>query len=345
MLNTLSLCPTCYKKIPARIIFQDGAAWMFKECDVHGKFSALVENDANFFTSFYKEGTLGKNKSIIVHSHNECNMNCSWCYYPMGKERILSVPEVDQILGQYRSFNIMMSGGEPTIDPHFFDKVEHYRSLGWSTSAITNMIALSIDGFVDKAMQSPLLVGNTLNFACSFQHPKNHPKEVTDLKFKALHNLEVRGVQPACIMFSVQSLGELDFIEEFYSRTKGHYPMIRIRGMFRNWNAKGLTKEFWLSDLYKAVLKKFERYMPMQSVKHEHSNLYCIYLQLEDGTQLSLSCAPDVGNVDYHQCSRPVYMLARDLRCYPVPLAQIVNEGIGLGWKDGFRLAKEEVCG
>lgn len=341
MIHTLSLCPVCYKKVNADIINHDGAAWMFKECDVHGKFSALVEHDASFLTTFYKEGTLGLNRSIIVHSHNECNMSCKWCYYPMGRERILPVKEVDQILGMYRGFTIMLSGGEPTIDPEFFLKLNQYKSLGWNTSAITNMVALADDRFIDTAMESPLRVGDTLNFACSFQHPKNHPAEITEAKFKALHNMEVRGVKPACLMFSVQSLDELDWIEEFYSRTRGHYPMIRIRGMFRNWAAKGIEKEFYLSDLYKAVCQKFGKYMPTQSTKYEHSNMYCLYLGLDDGTQLSLSCAPSVEDVDYHQCSRPVYMLARDLRCYPVPLAQIVNEGIDNGWKDGFKLGKE----
>lgn len=341
MINTLSLCPYCYKKIHATIAPQNGAVWMFKECDVHGKFSALVETDLSFFTSFYREGTLGKNKSIIVHSFNECNMSCAWCYYPIGKERILPVHEVDQILGQYRGFNIMLSGGEPTIDPHFFDKVDHYKALKWNVSAITNMTTLADERFIDRAMESPLHVGDTLNFACSFQHPKNHPKEITNAKFQALHNMEVRGVKPACIMFSIQSLDELDWIEEFYSRTHGHYPMLRIRGMFRNWKASGIKKEFFLSDLYKAVCDKFGKYLPIQSLQSEHSNLYCLYLQLGDGTQISLSCAPDVNDVDYHQCSRPVYMLARDMRVYSVPLAQIVNEGFDNGWKDGFQLVKE----
>ena len=53
---------------------------------------------------------------------------------------------------------------------------------------------------------------------------------------------------------------------------------------------------------------------------------------------VSLSSAPTVENLDYHLCTRPVLMLARDARCYPVPIAQIINEGISLGWKDGFEL-------
>ena len=311
---------------------------MFKECDAHGKFSALVEKDASFVSAFYREGTLGLNKSIIVHSFNECNMDCSWCYYPMGKERILMPHEVDRVLGIYRGYSILMSGGEPTIDPNFFNKVQHYSDMGWTTAAITNMVKLADESFIDKAMESALNQNGYLNFACSFQHPKNQSKEITEAKLMALHNLEVRRVKPSCVMFSIQSLDELDFIADFYDRTRGLYPMIRIRTMFRNWAASGIKKEVHLSDLYKAVMHKFEKHMPMQSLKHEHSNMYCLYMGMNDGTQLSLSCAPDVNDIDLNQCGRPVYMLARDMKCYPVPIAQIVNEGIDRGWKDGFKL-------
>ena len=344
MIRTLSLCPTCYAKIPADIVYHDGSAWMYKECPAHGKFSSLVETDASFVSSFYKQGTLGKNKSVIVHSYNKCNMNCSWCYYPMGEERIRSPDEVDQLLGQYRDYNIMLSGGEPTLDPEFFSKVERYRQLGWNVSSITNMTMLSDDKFIDQAMNSSLRVGDMLNFACSFQHPKNYSNDVLNLKLKALHNMEVRGVKPSCIMFSVQTLDELDFIEEFYSRTHGAYPMLRIRGMFRNWKAKDIEQRFFLSDLYKEVCRKFERYVPTQSLQSEHSNLYCLYMQMEGG-QLSLSVSPDVNNIDYHQCSRPVFMLAMDGKCYPVPIAQIMNEGLAAGWKDGFKLEGGSICG
>ena len=343
MLNTLSLCPTCYKKIPAGIFFKDGAVWMIKECDQHGRFSALVEKDQGFFSAFYREGTLGKNTSIIVHSYNKCNLSCKWCYYPMGEEAILPPETVDQVLGMYRGYTLMLSGGEPTIDPEFFAKLATYKRLGWNTACITNMVKLADKDFFSQALESPLLVGNSLSFACSFQHPTTYPKAILDAKFQALHNFEVTGTRPACLMFSIESLSELDFIAEFYSRTRGFYPMIRIRTMFRNWKAKGIKKEIFLSDLYKAFLEKFQEYNPMQSEKAERSNLYCLYMKM-DGCEVSLSCAPSVEDVDYHQCSRPVYMLARDLRCYPVPLAQIVNEGISAGWKDGFCLKEGSPC-
>jgi len=115
--------------------------------------------------------------------------------------------------------------------------------------------------------------------------------------------------------------------------------------MFRNWANKSDKNQMYLSDLCKAFLNKFYDLHPVQSLDVEKSNIYCLYLAIDDGKQISLSCAPTVENVDYHVCSRPVYMLALDGRCYPVPLAQIINEGIDKGWHNGFEIKGGVVCG
>ncbi len=186
---------------------------------------------------------------------------------------------------------------------------------------------------------NPLFIENGIyKFAMSMQHPKNCPQEILDQKFKALTNIEHMGLKAMCVMFSIQSLDELDWIRNFYNHTKDFYIMLRIRTMFKNWNNKGDKTQLFCSDLHKAFLTKFSDLHPRISREVEHSNAYCLYLKLDDNKYVSLSSAPTVENVDYHLTSRPVYMLAMDGRCYPVPLAQIVNEGIDMGYKDGFEL-------
>jgi hypothetical protein len=146
-------------------------------------------------------------------------------------------------------------------------------------------------------------------------------------------------------MFSIQTLDELDYIRDFYNATKHLYTMIRIRTMFKNWANKGDDNNLFSSDLHKAFIEKFGDLTPIQSRRTEQSNSYCQYLEMDNGMEVSLSSAPTVENVDYHLCSRPVFMLAQDGRCYPVPLAQIINEGISKGFKDGFTLEGGPVCG
>lgn len=348
MIKTLSLCPTCFRKIEAEIVYRDGMVMMDKECPEHGKFSAVVERDIQHVSNFYHRGTLGNNNTIIIHTHDQCNMACPWCYYPMGSEPMHPFSYYDQVLSAYKgSFNLLMSGGEPTLRPDFFEFAAEAHNSGWGISAITNMLKLADHDFMIQALGSPALNhGDMLRFAVSMQHPKNYPEEVYNLKVQAIENLERAQKRVMCAMFSVQTLDELDWIREWYDLTKGGYPMLRIRTMFKNWGNKGDENRLFLSDLHKAFLEKFADLHPRISERVEHSNMYCIYLEMDGGMQVSLSSAPTVENLDYHQASRPVYMLAMDGRCYPVPITQVINEGIEAGWKDGFRLQQGgTVCG
>lgn len=338
MIKTLSLCPTCYRKIEAEISFQNGMVVMTKECPDHGPFSAIVEKDIQHVSNFYTLGTKGNNNTIIIHTHNECNMKCSWCYYPMGKEPMHPFSYYNSVLGMYKGYNLLMSGGEPTLRPDFFQFTQEAANSGWGISAITNMIKMADDVFFDQMVTSPLCQGNMLRLAMSMQHPKNYSDDVLVSKIKALENLEKAKKQAMCAMFSIQTLDELDWIRGWYDVTKQLYPMLRIRTMFKNWNNKGDDNKLFLSDLHKAFLIKFADLHPRISERVEKSNMYCLYMEMDGGMQVSLSSAPTVENLDYHLASRPVYMLAMDGRCYPVPVCQIINEGIMNGYKDGFKL-------
>jgi molybdenum cofactor biosynthesis enzyme MoaA len=346
MIKTLSICPTCYKKIQAEISFQNGMVVMSKTCDVHGPFTSVVEKDIQHFAKFYEHGTLGRNNTIIIHAHNQCNMKCSWCYYPMGVEKMHDAEYFDMVLRQYKGqFNLLLSGGEPTLRPDYFEFVRKLRSLGWPVSSITNMISLADEEFFNKTMNHDFVNNKFYNFSMSFQHPKNYSEEIKTLKFKAIERIELSGLKAMCVMFSIQSLDELDYIREFYNHTKHCYFMIRIRTMFKNWANKNDKTKIFSSDLYKAFFDKFHDLMPIQSRMIESSNIYCQYLTMDNGMNVSLSSAPTVDNVDYHLCTRPVYMLALDGRCYPVPITQIINEGIDSGWKDGFEVKKgDSIC-
>jgi uncharacterized radical SAM superfamily Fe-S cluster-containing enzyme len=341
MIETISLCPECYKKIPAYIYEKDGQAWMKKECDVHGRFEAMCERSFKHWSNFYRYGTMGRNNSIIVHVHDKCNMNCSWCYY--GGEKIRDQQYFDCLLHEpYKGFSLMLSGGEPTERPDYHEFTKQAYIRGWNPSTITNMLNLADREFFDKTLNDVWCdsQGN-YRFAMSFQHPKNYSSEVLKLKLQALQNIEQAGLKAACVMFSIQSLDELDYIREFYDNTKHLYGMLRIRTLFHNWRNRS-EKTLFQSDLHDAFLRKFSDYTPVQCSEVEQSTAYGMYLRTKECRDISLMSAPTVENIDYHLASRPVYMLGQDGRCYPVPIAQIIAEGISCGWKDGFNLQKGE---
>lgn len=350
MIETISLCPTCFKKIPAFVYSKNGEAWMKKECDVHGKFEAMCERSYAHWSNFYRYGSTGRNNSIIVHIHNDCNMTCRWCYY--GEDKLYSLDFLNQLLYEpYRKmqgapFTLMFSGGEPTERPDYHDFVREAHFAGWNPSTITNMINLADDDFFNGTMDEAWRdnAGN-YRFAMSMQHPKNYSARIKKRKYKALENIEKEGLKAACVMFSIESLDELNFIKDFYDATKHLYGMLRIRTMFNSWKNKS-EKDLFQSDLHGAFLEKFSEYTPVQCSDIEHSTPYGMYLKTKECRDISLMSAPNVQNIDYHLASRPVHMLCPDLRCYPVPIAQCINEGFEAGWKDGYKINREvETCG
>jgi len=343
MIHTISLCPTCYRKIGAFIFKRGKEAWMKKTCPEHGDFESMVERSWNHFSAFYRYGSNGRNNSIIVHIENKCNMKCSWCYY--GGDKIHGLPFLNQLLYEpYRKmqaqpFGLMFSGGEPTKNPDYHEIVETAFLTGWRPSTITNMINLADDEFFQKTL-NPAWVDNAGNyaFACSMQHPKNYSPEILAQKLQALENIKSKNLIAGCAMFSIQSLDELGWIHDFYDEYKKHFSMLRIRTMFNNWRHEG-EQALFQSDLYEAFMDEFgEQYSPVQCSEIEQSTSYGMYLQTCESRHISLMSAPTVGNIDYHLASRPVLMLGKDLRCYPVPICQIINEGIEKGWKDGFQI-------
>jgi len=312
---------------------------MHKQCPDHGDFESLVDPDFQHVSNFYQHGTMGNNNAIIVHIHNECNMNCEWCYY--GGCKVRSMQFTDQLLrdpyyGQ--GFSLMFSGGEPTIRPDYIEFVADAYNRGWRPSTITNMIQLADKGFFKKTLTPAFIDQESYRFALSFQHPKNYSKAIYELKLQALVNIRKHHLKASCLVFSIQSLDEVEWIKDFYDGTKDLYHLLRIRTMFHNWKNEG-EKQIFLSELHKKFIEVFgEQYCPVQCSMIEQSNIYCLYMQTNEGRHVSLSSAPTVHNLDYHICSRPVLMVGPDYRCYPVPIAQIVEEGIAKGWQSGRKI-------
>jgi len=344
MIITMSMCPTCYKKIPADIVVHDGSAWMHKECPDHGKFVSMVEKDATIINTFYNTGTAGHNKSILVPVTDSCNMACSWCFYPMTGKADKDARHYDRALTDMKvqGYGMLLSGGEPTIRPDFFQFSRELADKGWSIYVMTNMIALADRDFFSAAMASGYHDTQTGTFkaSMSMQHPKNYPTEIFTKKVETMMNLERNGLKANCIQFSISSLDELKWIREFYNDTKRLYNHIRIRTMYGNWQNKGDGNKIWLSDLYKAFLSEFGDMIPTVATYPETSNIYSIYMR-DKYCGISLSSAPTVENIDLMSCSRPTLQYAADGKCYSVPVAQIIGEGIGKGWYNGFRLQGE----
>jgi pyruvate-formate lyase-activating enzyme len=334
MIKTFSMCPSCYKRIPAAISIKDGAAIMRKTCPAHGKFSAVVDPDGSMVLRQYNQGSLGLNKALLIPVTDKCDMSCPWCYMKGVKTEENSAEYYDSRYFDLKQagFAILLSGGEPTCREDFIPLVAKLQKLGWTVVTMSNMINFADANFMK---QCGLIYNKLLLADFSMQHPKNYTEAILASKMQCLKNLGNLGLQANCIQFSVSDLDELPWIRTFYDETKHLYRNIRIRSLHGFWKDK--SKKIYLSALYKAFIENFGDLMPMHDMRLESTNIYSIYMR-DAHCGISLSSAPTVNNVDLSSCSRPTYGVALDEKYYGFPVAQIVSEGIQKGWYNGYKL-------
>jgi 7,8-dihydro-6-hydroxymethylpterin dimethyltransferase len=154
----LSICSTCYRKIEAKTIFQDNKVFLLKRCPQHGAEKVLIADDVDYYRRcrevFIKppEMPLVYNTPVrwgcpydcglctdheqhscltLVEICDYCNLRCPVCYAESGPERqqFRSLAQVEKMLdavvrNEGHPDVVQLSGGEPTVHPHFFEIVE-----------------------------------------------------------------------------------------------------------------------------------------------------------------------------------------------------------------------------
>ncbi|MBW9223799.1 radical SAM protein [Methanothermococcus sp. SCGC AD-155-E23] len=162
--KTLSICPRCFKRIPAILYEEDGKVFMEKTCPEHGRFKDLYWSDAQLYRKFnryeyvgsiqvthtkrekgcpYDCGLCPNHKTATVLANidltNRCNLNCPICFANAGKTGVVYEPtfeEVKRMMEILRSEipptpAIQFAGGEPTVREDLFDIIKLAREMGF----------------------------------------------------------------------------------------------------------------------------------------------------------------------------------------------------------------------
>ncbi len=147
--KTMSVCPVCLGKIPAKkVVGADGNIYMEKRCWEHGSFKTLIwEGDLDSYTAWaagdangivtpvravevekgcpYDCGMCQSHERdgccVLLELTNRCNLRCPVCFASAGEQTPfdLSLEEIgkqyDLLMDRGGPFNIQLSGGEPTM--------------------------------------------------------------------------------------------------------------------------------------------------------------------------------------------------------------------------------------
>jgi 7,8-dihydro-6-hydroxymethylpterin dimethyltransferase len=154
----LSICSTCYKKIEAKIVFQDDKVFMLKHCFEHGHERVLLADDVEYYRRcrevFIKtpEMPMHYNTPVkwgcpydcglctdheqhsclsLVEICDACNLTCPVCYAESGPHRphFRSLDQIARMLDAVVANEghpdvVQISGGEPTLHPQFFEVLD-----------------------------------------------------------------------------------------------------------------------------------------------------------------------------------------------------------------------------
>ncbi len=156
--TAVSICTTCFRRVDAKIVFEDDKVFMLKRCPEHGFERVLMADDVDYYRRcrevFLKKPEMPDHYNTpvkygcpydcglcpdheqhscltVVEICDACNLSCPICYAESGTHRTTyrSMEQIERMLDAVVSNEIepdvvQISGGEPTIHPQFFEVLD-----------------------------------------------------------------------------------------------------------------------------------------------------------------------------------------------------------------------------
>ncbi len=174
--RTLSLCPECYRLLPAVVFERDGKVFIRRVCPEHGEVEELYWGDAGFYERALgfeappmriepivpmtapcpfscglcpAHGDMTALANIVLT--NRCNLDCWYCFFYAERAGFVYEPSLEQIRRMIRVLRserpvpglaVQLTGGEPTLRDDLVDiikmiKEEGVRHIQLNTHGIT----------------------------------------------------------------------------------------------------------------------------------------------------------------------------------------------------------------
>jgi len=181
---TTSVCPYCYRVLPAVIVERDGKVYIRRVCPEHGEIEEVYYGDVEFYkrvTKYAEDGRgtrhiytqvktlcpfncglcpMHKQHTALVNMvvTNRCNLSCWYCFFYSEAAGYVYEPTLEQIREMVRNIRkqgvtvaIQLTGGEPLLREDLVDIVRLLREEG------VRHIQLNTNGirFAELYMEDP----------------------------------------------------------------------------------------------------------------------------------------------------------------------------------------------
>lgn len=211
--------------VEAQVLEEAGRVLLRKSCVRHGPLEDVLASNAQFFwrmedlypgCDYERSDTnvhgihavrYGRGSYVLVDLTTRCNMKCSPCFMDANQLDHVYEPDMQEIkalldqtlcVEPKREFNILFTGGEPTISPHFVEAVEYARSIGLERLHVaTNGIKFAEDAGFARATRAAGLHGVFLQIDGMTKESNSHRgiANYLDVKLKAIENISAAGMR------------------------------------------------------------------------------------------------------------------------------------------------------
>jgi len=231
--KTKSLCPKCFIKINAQIVEKNNKVYMIKECPKHGKFTGVVENDAEF----YKRTMDIERKKSMVHSlfitiNHNCNLNCNYCALPEKNRENFSFEHLKKVISESNCKEVRLTGGEPTLRDDVLDIICFIKKTKKLVTLVTNGLKLVDFDYVKRLKDAGLdRVCFSFNSFNDDVFKKLNNRKLLKIKLNALGNLKKLDIPTVVSIMIVKGINdrELKKIFDYCVENNSFIKELRIR--------------------------------------------------------------------------------------------------------------------
>jgi len=225
--------------IKAQIVEEGGRVLMRKVCEKHGPFEDVLSTSPEFTRRIeglffgrdfrcaedgevHRHGMstiqFGRGTVLTVDLTNRCNMMCNPCFMDANQVGYVHEPsweDIQAILDRAVSFKprrqsiVLLSGGEPTLSPHFFEAISYAKKVGfYRVIAATNGIKFAqSEEYTRKAVEAGLH-GAYLQFDGVSEDLNAHRGvgNLFEVKLQAIENMAKAGIKVTLVTTIVNGI-------------------------------------------------------------------------------------------------------------------------------------------
>jgi organic radical activating enzyme len=336
--HTVSLCPTCYREIPAEIYIVPGGVRMGKVCPEHGPSDGLVEKDPVFYTLVRSMDSPFIYAGYFVDVTRACNLRCEYCYYPLEKkdpEAMFDIPRVVADCAVNKQLQpFVLTGGEPTTRPDICDLIEAVQKVG-SVEMLTNGVTMADPKVYDSIV--PLLLRPDGSAAI---HLSIHP-QAQDSAETVLQQCCDRGIKMGSCLIVIDSETQFTRAMSFVNTWQNEVLCWRIKAASRIWHeqkpsaAKDESGKVFVSDM----LDWLDEMGGWSFIQQPGSGNKSVFVNVRwRNSYLMLVSWHDVNNVDLLDIACAPFYRARNGEVCNFVTAGLINEGMQKGWMKGTNI-------